>query len=321
MENILSQVLSVAEAKVQYDTQCKLVLYQKEILAWILKNTAEEFFDLSLPEIESCIEGTPEISTVGVNPGETNETIHGLANESKVPGEGSIYYDIRFFACVPRGRKRIRLIINLECQKSYYPGYQIPTRGIFYGARMISSQFGTEFSDSHYDGIKKVYSLWLCLGVPEYIGNAITEYHIVKRDLIGEFPDIRDAYDKLSVVVIGLREDTPCPNDFFGMMNTLFSTTIPADEKKVRLKTKYSLRMENGLAKEVDLMCNLSGYVEEKGIERGLKQGLEQGKKEGLKALVRTLQPLFGNFAQLYDAIVKNPEYADLTEEEVREVI
>ncbi|MGN0313234.1 MAG: hypothetical protein ACI4EG_00435 [Fusicatenibacter sp.] len=58
----------------------------------------------------------------------------------------------------------------------------------------------------------------------------------------------------------------------------------------------------------------------EQGREH-LFYGNSSRQKEGLKALVRTLQPLFGNFAQHYDAIVKNPEYADLTEEEVREVI
>ena len=121
---------------------------------WILKNTAEEFQELSLEEIEGCIEGMPEIAAVGVNPG---ETIIGMANEDAVNGEGRIAYDIRFYAVVLRSREKIRLIINVEAQKSWYPGYKIPTRGIFYGARMISAQLGTEFCDSNYDDIKKVY--------------------------------------------------------------------------------------------------------------------------------------------------------------------
>lgn len=163
MENELSKALSAADVKVRYDAQCKRVLSRKEVLAWILKYTTEEFKDLPITEIEGCIEGTPEVSSVKVNLGETNETVTGMPNESKVQGEGSIYYDIRFFAFVPRREDRIRLIINVEAQKDYYPGYQIPTRGVFYGARMISSQLGTEFSGSSYDGIKKVYSIWVCL--------------------------------------------------------------------------------------------------------------------------------------------------------------
>lgn len=273
MQNELSKALSMAEAKVQYDTQCRRVLSQKEVLAWILKNTAEEFRGLSLEEIEGCIEGTPEVSSVGVNPGETNEMITGMTNEDKVKGEGSITYDIRFFASVPKSGERIRLIVNLEAQKSWYPGYKIPTRGVFYGARMISAQLGTEFKESDYDGIKKVYSIWLCFGVPDYIGNAIAEYRMEKRDILPGFPDDKDAYDKLSVVVVGLKESDSYPNEFMGMINTLLSPGIPVTEKKQLLKDKYSMKMESGLSREVDLMCNLSGYVEERGIQKGVQQG------------------------------------------------
>ena len=130
MVNELSKALSVAEMKVRYDVQCRKVLAQKEVLAWILKNTAEEFQELSLEEIEGCIEGMPEIAAVGVNPG---ETIIGMANEDAVNGEGRIAYDIRFYAVVLRSREKIRLIINVEAQKSWYPGYKIPTRGFFTG--------------------------------------------------------------------------------------------------------------------------------------------------------------------------------------------
>lgn len=288
MQNELSKALSAADTKVQYDVQCRRVLSQKEVLAWILKNTAEEFKDLSLEEIEGCIEGTPEVSTVGVNPGETNEMITGMPNEDRVKGEGSVTYDVRFFAGVPKSGKLIRLIINLEAQKSWYPGYKIPTRGVFYGARMISAQLGTEFKDSDYDGIRKVYSIWLCFGVPDYIGNAIAEYRLEKRDILPGFPDDRDAYDKLSVVVVGLKESDFYPNEFMGMINTLLSPAIPVTEKKRILTEKYSMRMESGLSREVDLMCNLSGYVEERGVEKGRKEGIQQG-ENALGKLVNIL--------------------------------
>ena len=167
-----------------------------------------------------------------VNPGETNETITGMPNESNVQGEGGIVYDIRFYASALHSGEWIKLLINLECQKSWYPGYKIETRGIFYGTRMISAQLGTEFKDSDYDGIKKVVSIWICFGIPDYIGNAIVEYRLEKKDIIPGFPDRKDAYDKLSVVVIGLKEDAPYPNAFIGMMNTLLSPGIRSARKK-----------------------------------------------------------------------------------------
>ena len=46
--------------------------------------------------------------------------------------EGTVYFDIRFTIVTP-GEERIKLIINIEAQKSYYPGYDLVTRGVYYG--------------------------------------------------------------------------------------------------------------------------------------------------------------------------------------------
>ena len=67
-------------------------------------------------------------------------------------------------------------------------------------------------------------------------------------------------------------------------------------------------------------MCNLSGYVEKRAIERGMecgiKQGIEQGIEQGLAALVQTLKPIY-EFEKLYQAVIQNPVYANVTREEV----
>ena len=44
MNNELAGTVLAADVKAQYDAQCKLVLSQKEVLAWILQGVAEEFF-------------------------------------------------------------------------------------------------------------------------------------------------------------------------------------------------------------------------------------------------------------------------------------
>ncbi len=50
--------------------------------------------------------------------------------ESKVPGEGTITYDIRFRAFLPGKNKKaeIKLLINVEAQKKFYVKYRIVTR-------------------------------------------------------------------------------------------------------------------------------------------------------------------------------------------------
>ena len=288
MNSGLFKNLSIAGAKAQYDTQCKKILSEKIILAWILKHVTTEFSGMSIEDIVDCIEN-PQISLVKVNPGETNQEsfeLHSeLENDIKtvmtgvedaVSDEGSIYYDILFSAYVPVKNAHIKLIINLESQKSFYPGYEIVTRGIFYCGRMLSAQLGTEFKAKDYDNLKKVYSIWICMNAPKYIGNAISEYSVKKNDIIPGIPDNPKAYDKISVVQICLNNKADTHNQLLGMLNTLLSPDISVAEKKKQLSEDYHINTENKLEKELNLMCNLSDLVEERGIQKGANKKLQE---------------------------------------------
>lgn len=68
MKNELAGDLSLAESKNQYDDKVKRVLSNKIILAWILKYVTEEFTDMSVDEIKSCISSDIEVSEIGVEP-------------------------------------------------------------------------------------------------------------------------------------------------------------------------------------------------------------------------------------------------------------
>lgn len=100
-------------------------------------------------------------------------------------------------------------------------------------------------------------------------GNTVSEYHICKNDLYGKFWNQPKAYDKLSVVMVTLDERQETGDEYLNMMNTLLSTEKTVEAKKKELLEQYHLSMENQLGKEIDIMCNLSELVEEKGIEKG----------------------------------------------------
>ncbi len=319
MENELARDLTLAGAKIQYDAQCKRVLSEKEILAWILQNVAAEFSEMSIKEIVNCIEGEAEISSVRVNPGGTNREelvpgkISGTGTEDRIPDEGVVYYDIRFFAMLPREEGKIKIIINLEAQKTFYPGYEIVTRGVFYGARMISAQLGTEFEIPDYDSIKKVYSIWICMNAPNYIGNAIAVYPIVKKDFVPGIPDKPKAYDKLSVVLICLNEKKKRDNELLKLLNHLLSPNETAEAKKEILEKQFYIGMENNLGREINIMCNLSDYVEERGIQKG-----EANKMRDL--VVKKLDK-GQSVEQIADALEESVETIRKIIEEVTEVV
>ena len=156
----ISRELDTAGIMVQYDEHVKRILGSRQVLARILKGTIEGYHSYSPEEITLWIEPDIEIASVPLCPGEEkmdDRLINGENTESKVPGEGTITYDIRFRAFLPGKNKKteIKLLINVEAQKKFYVKYRIVTRGIFYGARMLSEQLDREFSNSEYDKLKK----------------------------------------------------------------------------------------------------------------------------------------------------------------------
>ena len=101
-------------------------------------------------------------------------------------------FDIRFTVRIPGSRRRAEVIINIEAQRNYYPGYPLPKRGIYYGCRLISSQHGTVFVGEDYGKIQKVYSIWICLAPPKYRQNSITVYEMKQRQMIGNLAERKD---------------------------------------------------------------------------------------------------------------------------------
>lgn len=279
MKTELARDLELSEGKEKYDTYCKLLLGEKVMLAWIMKSTISDYYHMSIREIQTHIEGEPEISAVRVNPGETNmQRIVGSQTEDRVPNEGVIFYDIRFFASVPGSKRKSRIIINVEAQKKFNPGYSVVTRGIFYAGRMLSAQLGTEFRIPEYDDIKKVYSIWVCTNAPDYIGNAISEFSIHKNDIVPGYPDKKSEYDKMSVILICLNDSKKNHNEITELLNTVFTEGLTAAQKKDILETKFSIAMENSsIGKELELMCNISDYIEERATARGMEKGMEKG--------------------------------------------
>lgn len=306
----ISQVIEGNAAKDRYDAEVKKVLSDKTILAWIMKYSMEEFQGYSIAAIRECIEGTPEVGTTRVRPGHAPEAITGMNTEDKVPGEGEITYDIRFSAVTP-SKDRVKLIINIEAQKKFHPGYDLVTRAIFYCARMLSAQLDTEFIHGNYSDIKKVYSIWICMDAPKYAEYTIMEYKLGKRELYGHLKNT-GRYDLMSAVMIclGSEDNMNRGNELHGMLATLLSEKLTADEKIEKLSREYDIETSVEVKEGMRIMCNLSDRIEEKGIE--------QGWEEGLVALVATLKPLLPDLQAVLEAIRKNDAYAHVTEEQVR---
>lgn len=68
------------------------------------------------------------------------------------------------------------------------------------------------------------------------------------------------------------------------MINTLLAPDLNIDIKKEILENEYHIPMDDGLGKELELMCNVSDYVWEYAYENGMEAGMEAGREAGMKA-------------------------------------
>ena len=293
-DTYLSQAVeTAAHAGAAYDTNAKYLLADKQVLAWILKYAVTEFADMEIPAIINCIGNQIEISTEPVDPGlSATGRAEMTATEDDVPGEGKIFYDIRFTAYLPEPEKEreIKFLVNLEAQKSTDPaklGYHLENRIVFYLARMVSAQKQTEFLHSKYDSLKRVRSIWICMDSGEE-GDSMQEIGLRRKTIYGKETGEEDP-ELMKAVMIRIRSGTGLKESghiLIRMLETLFAESAP-EKKKQLLQENYGMVMTVEMERRIRVMCNLSEAIFEEALKKGMEKGME---KERLSAIGRMIR-------------------------------
>ena len=309
----LSGVIDVTSEAARYDASVKQVLADKQVLSRILKYSLEEFEDMELGDIMRSMD-EPVVSRLRMEPGQTNlNRIEKQSEEDSVPGEGKIFYDIRF--SVYLGEEMIKFLINVEAQKSTNPHklhYHLDNRIIFYLARMISAQKEVEFTKSNYDDIKAVRSIWICMDANDD-EDSINRICFTQENVYGkkmELPNI----DKVQGVVIRLRkrENAVTSRNYLIAMLEELLRKEDVQRKKKNLEEKYGFVMSVKTEGRLNEMCNLSEVILEKGLEKGevLKlivqvcRKMQKGKT--VEEIAEDLEEPKQTIEQIYKAALKN---------------
>ena len=191
-------------------------------------------------------------------------------------------------------------------------------RGIYYCSRMISAQYGTEFTQAHYEHIKKVYSIWIAMSPHKEWENTITRYRFVEEHLVGEVKEPVQNYDLITVLMLCLGgPGSESDNDILKLLNVLLSNETRADEKRKILQTEFDIPMTQTLEGRLTDMCNLSDGVEARGIAKGIERGRAEGAMEATFAALKNLMGTLGLPLEQAMTVLKIPEsdrqrYADL---------
>ena len=284
MNTELKNAVKAADLKAQYDARVKRLVGHKRVLAQILIKTVDEFKGMNPKAVADCIEGTPYISTVPVEPGLTNavldkngQRIVGFNTESQEINEGLARFDIVFYVRMRDGISQI--IVNIEAQKNKPVTYKILNRAIFYVSRLISSQKERDFWHSDYDDIKRVFSIWICMNMDM---NSLSYIHLMKEDIVNEY-DWEGNIDLLNIVLLGVTNEVPKREERYELhrlISALLSNEIEAEEKLNMIELEYQIPVSEELREEVNLMCNLSEGIEERAAEKAAEKTLRETNKK-----------------------------------------
>ena len=291
-ETYISKTLSaLGDGVAKVDEKIKALLADKQILARILKYSVEDCKEYDILEIINRIEEV-EILEVPVDAGLSYKSknefgkISGSNTEDNVPGEGVIYYDIRFN--VTKGKKRIKVLINIEVQATTSVsrlGYHIENRMTYYLSRMISAQKEQEFFGSDYDKIKEVISIWICMDARKN-EDSIIEYQLRPEVKFGEniHPEEINLLKGILIKIRGGKNMTQSKNKLIEMLEYVIADHS-VEEKKNYLKNECGVEMTKELERKVEAMGESMGRAILQGMledawDKGVAQERRNTEKE-----------------------------------------
>ena len=282
--------ITTSKQTTMYDHLCKMIIGNEEVLSRIIKAAVDEANHLSIGKIRRLIEGV-HVGNRIVDP-----HFHLVDKKGFIKDEGMVYYDILCYIDVPQeDGKNIRVYLNVEIQNNPYPGYSIITRGYAYVSRIVSEQWGSEYDDKNYDGMKKVYSLWIMPKAPKRKDGYMNVYETNERIICGTTVEEKEIYDKGVILAIYLNKEH---DELLTPLMVLLNNVLDYKGKQ-RIIEEYGLNTKK-IESEVKDMCDLGKSIvlearnEVKQIERKEKNiahvkkimiGLQMSFKEAINLL------------------------------------
>lgn len=297
MDTIIKDTLS--QHKIMLDQNCKLMISHEEMLSRIIKEFVEEAKHLSIEEIIKIVQD--------------EHRFQRLNNENSIPGYGTVRFD--FFGCIdlPQLDHTIkRIYLNVEIQNDAYPKYSLITRGDAYLSRIQTTQWGKEYNDQNYDGMKKVYLIWI---LPQAAKKRDGQVSICKTDEKKHLEKL-ESYDKREQIVIYLdkEHDTNKKYQEYDEVLTplvVFLNNILDYQGKIRIMKEYGFKE---IEKEVREVCDYANILEKEYLNKGIGIGVEKGtQNERIKNIRKLMIKLKMSFKEAI-------QFLDIPEDEVKEI-
>ena len=281
MGNDLQKIIQTSGSELlmnKFDTACKKLLEFKSVLARILEVVIDELHGMEYEEIEKLIGAVSLDDPLNAD----MPLVKNVDTETVSMTDGTRRFDLKFPVMIPADNSEYEIIINIEAQKAFVSEKYVHKRAEYYAGRLISGQYGKDFTGSDFDKIKRVMSVWICLQPTEAYRGSVTVFERGARVLAGKPRITNSICNTSSYVIIGLGSDLESDIKLVRFLDTLFSVSVTPEEKGRILEGEFGIAVADGMEKEMRDMCDFSKAIYEQGIEQGIEQGEARGKAEGI---------------------------------------
>ena len=301
MDTIIKDTLS--QHKIMLDQNCKLMISHEEMLSKIIKEFVEETKHLSIEEIIEIVQD--------------EHRFQRLNNENTIPGYGTGRFD--FFGCIdlPQLDHTInRIYLNVEIQNDAYPKYSLITRGDAYLSRIQTTQWGKEYNDQNYDGMKKVYLIWI---LPQAAKKRDGQVSICKTDEEKQLEKV-ETYDKREQIVIYLDKEHDTNKKYQEYDEVLTPLVVLLNnildyQGKIRIMKEYGFKE---IEKEVREVCDYANILEKEYLNKGIGIGVEKGIEQGTQnERIKNIRKLMIKLKMTFKEAI---QFLDILKDEVKEI-
>ena len=182
----------------------------------------------------------------------------------------------------------------------------------------VMEQWGKEYNDQNYDGMKKVYLIWI---LPQAAKKRDGQVSICKTDEEKQLEKV-ETYDKREQIVIYLDKEHDTNKKYQEYDEVLTPLVVLLNnildyQGKIRIMKEYGFKE---IEKEVREVCDYANILEKEYLNKGIGIGVEKGIEQGTQnERIKNIRKLMIKLKMTFKEAIQFLEIPEDEEKEIEE--